>query len=188
MSPDKLVGENDPSTWVAKTKKAPVKCTKWFLFCIQNKTNQGQKVVSPVLNRAAKWAIFVLHRVKVWRPWGHPPTQTSSECPPPPPSNKHSIYLKILIVSRLSDYLSTNCTLTWGFSHCRLLIYSGMKSRRFQLREKRDGHANSKWKKSAVLYRAVTSLVFCMLLVFVKYAHWPLTYFSPHRPRKGHSD
>ena len=48
MSPDKLVDENDPSTWVAKAKKAPVK------FCIQNKTNQGQKVVSPVLNRAAK--------------------------------------------------------------------------------------------------------------------------------------
>ena len=85
-------------------------------------------------------------------------------------------------------YLSTNCTLTWGFSHCRLLIYSGMKSVRFQLRKKRDGHASSKWKQSAALYRAVTSLVFCMLLVFVKYAHWPLTYFSPHRPHKGHRD
>ena len=86
------------------------------------------------------------------------------------------------------DYLSTNCTLTWGFSHCGLLIYSGMKSGRFQLREKRDWHASSKWKQSTVLYRAVTSLVFCMLLVFVKYAHWPLTYFSPHRPLKGHRD
>ena len=32
MSPDKLVDENDPSTWVAKTKVAPVKFTKWFLF------------------------------------------------------------------------------------------------------------------------------------------------------------
>ena len=86
-------------------------------------------------------------------------------------------------------YLSTNCTLTWGFSHCRLLIYSGMKSVRFQLREKRDGHTSSNWKQSAVLYRAVTSLVrFCMLLVFVKYAHWPLTYFSPQGPRKGHRD
>ena len=83
-------------------------------------------------------------------------------------------------------YLSTNCTLTWGFSHCRLLIYSGMKSVRFQLREKRDGYASSKWKQSTVLYHAMTSLVFCM--VFVKYAHWPLTYFSPHRPRKGHPD
>ena len=28
MSPDKLVDENDPSTWVAKTKVAPVKFTK----------------------------------------------------------------------------------------------------------------------------------------------------------------
>ena len=26
---------------------------------MQNKSNQGQKVVSPVLNRVAKWAIFV---------------------------------------------------------------------------------------------------------------------------------
>ena len=35
MSPDKLVDENDPSTWVAKTKVAPVKFTKWFLLiCI----------------------------------------------------------------------------------------------------------------------------------------------------------
>ena len=53
-------------------------------------------------------------------------------------------------------YFSTNCTLTWGFSHCRLLIYSGMKSVRFQLREKREGHASSsrKWKQSAVLYSA----------------------------------
>ena len=88
------------------------------------------------------------------------------------------------------DYLSTNCTLTWGFSHCRLLIYSGMKPVRFQLKENRDGHVSSsrKWKQSTVLYRAMRSLLFCMLLVFVKYAHWPLTYFFPHRPRKGHRD
>ena len=32
MSPDKLVDENDPSTWVAKTKVAPVKFPKWFLL------------------------------------------------------------------------------------------------------------------------------------------------------------
>ena len=34
MSPDKLVDENDPSSWVAKTKVAPVKFTKWFLLVI----------------------------------------------------------------------------------------------------------------------------------------------------------
>ena len=28
MSPDKRVNENDPSTWVAKTKVAPIKFTK----------------------------------------------------------------------------------------------------------------------------------------------------------------
>ena len=32
----------------------------------------------------------------------------------------------------------------------------------------------------------VMSVVFCKLLVFVKYSYWPLTYFSPHGPRKGH--
>ena len=51
-------------------------------FCIQNKTSQGQKVVSHVLNRAAKWAIFVLNRVRVWRPRRHSSTQTSLESPP----------------------------------------------------------------------------------------------------------
>ena len=34
MSPDKLVDENDPYTWVAKTKVAPVKFTKCFLLFI----------------------------------------------------------------------------------------------------------------------------------------------------------
>ena len=32
MSPDKLVDKNDPYTWVAKTKVAPVKFMKCFLF------------------------------------------------------------------------------------------------------------------------------------------------------------
>ena len=49
---------------------------------MQNKTNQGQKVVSPVLNRVAKWAIFVLDRVRVWSPLRHSSTQNSLECPP----------------------------------------------------------------------------------------------------------
>ena len=35
MSPDKHVDENDPSSWVAKTKVAPVKFTKWFLFVMR---------------------------------------------------------------------------------------------------------------------------------------------------------
>ena len=49
---------------------------------MQNKTNQGQKVVSPVLNRVAKWAIFVLDRVRVWSPQRHSSTQNSLDCPP----------------------------------------------------------------------------------------------------------
>ena len=50
---------------------------------MQNKENQSQKVVSPVLNRAAKWAIFVW--VWVWRPRRHTSPQTSLEWPPPHP-------------------------------------------------------------------------------------------------------
>ena len=38
MSPDKLVDENDPYTWVAKTKVAPVKFTKCFLFIQKNRS------------------------------------------------------------------------------------------------------------------------------------------------------
>ena len=49
---------------------------------MQNKKSQGQKVVSPVLNRVAKWAIFVLNSAGVWRPRRHSTTHTSLECPP----------------------------------------------------------------------------------------------------------
>ena len=42
---------------------------------------QGQKVVSPVLDRVAKLVIFVLKRVGAWRPRRHNCTQTSLECP-----------------------------------------------------------------------------------------------------------
>ena len=37
-------------------------------FCMQIEANQGRKVVSPVLNRVAKWEVFVLNRVGVCRP------------------------------------------------------------------------------------------------------------------------
>ena len=55
---------------------------KNYLILYAKQTNQGQKVVFPVLNRVAKWAIFVLNRVGVWRPQRHTPSQTSLECPP----------------------------------------------------------------------------------------------------------
>ena len=57
---------------------------KNYLILYAKQTNQGQKVVSPVLNRVAKWAIFVLNRVRVWRPWRHTSSQTSLVVPPPP--------------------------------------------------------------------------------------------------------
>ena len=41
MSPDKLVDENDPSMWVAKTKVTPVKFTKWLLFFLQGSYSQN---------------------------------------------------------------------------------------------------------------------------------------------------
>ena len=37
MSPDKLVDENDPSPWVAKTKVAPVKITKEVILVFKTK-------------------------------------------------------------------------------------------------------------------------------------------------------
>ena len=58
---------------------------KNYLILYAKQTNQCQKVVSPVLNRVAKWAIFVLNRVGVWRPRRHTSTQTSLECPSPLP-------------------------------------------------------------------------------------------------------
>ena len=47
--------------------------------------------MSPVLNRVAKWAIFVLNRVRVWRPRRHTSTQTSLECPSPSPRAPTSV-------------------------------------------------------------------------------------------------
>ena len=57
-------------------------CVKNYLILYAKQTNQGQKVVSPVLNRVAKWAMFVLNWVGVRRPRRHTSTQTSLECPP----------------------------------------------------------------------------------------------------------
>ena len=47
MSSDKLVDENDPSTWVAKTKVAPVKFTKWFLFVVYSIKDTDKKTADP---------------------------------------------------------------------------------------------------------------------------------------------
>ena len=52
---------------------------------MQNKVDQGRKVVSPVLNRVAKWEVFVLNRVGVCGHWRHTSKQTSLECLPPSP-------------------------------------------------------------------------------------------------------
>ena len=54
-------------------------------FCIQNKANQGRKVVSPALDRLAKWEVFVLNRIGVCGPRRHTSTQISLEYPSPPP-------------------------------------------------------------------------------------------------------
>ena len=61
---------------------------------MQNKTNRDKKVVSPVLNRVAKWAIFVLDRVGALRPRRHSSSQTSLECrpPTPPPRGLHVFF------------------------------------------------------------------------------------------------
>ena len=98
-----------------------------------------------------------------------------------------------MAVARLR-YLSTNCTLTFGCSHCcTLSIFPEWNQWDFSWgpREKR----RTRQFESKVKAIHGTSpccdvcVYFRMLLFFVKYAHWPLlTYFSPHRPRTGHRD
>ena len=64
-------------------------CTSSRFKIMQNKTNWGQKVVSPVLNMIAKWDILILYRGSVRRLRRHTPTQASLQCPvttPPPPT------------------------------------------------------------------------------------------------------
>ena len=62
----------------------------------------------------------------------------SSVCNANIASNAHTELFSSILKWPSLDYLSTNCTLTWGpLTHCRLLIFSGMKSVRFQLRVKR---------------------------------------------------
>ena len=53
------------AAYICNTDNFSVKIT-WFRM--QNKANQGQKVVSPALNRVAKWEVFVLNRVGVCGP------------------------------------------------------------------------------------------------------------------------
>ena len=53
----------------------------YFNNSVQNKTNERQKVVSPVFNRVAKWAIFVALG-RVWRTRRHSSIQSYFERPP----------------------------------------------------------------------------------------------------------
>ena len=72
---------------------------------------------------------------------------TRNTPPPPPPSSVcDTIIANNTVQKRLVRfwmafprlrYLCTNCTLTFGSSHCWLLIFSRMKSVRFQLSTKR---------------------------------------------------
>ena len=61
----------------------------------------------------------------------------SSVCNANIASNAHTELFSSILKWPSLDRLSTNCTLTFGSSHCRLLIFPRMKSVRFQLRVKR---------------------------------------------------
>ena len=50
---------------------------------MKNKANRGGRVVSPVLNRVAKWEVFVLNRVGVLGPGGTPLLKPPLCAPPP---------------------------------------------------------------------------------------------------------
>ena len=84
----------------------------------------------------------------------------------------------LLIVHLLGDLLTVDC---WFFPEWNQWDFSwgSRENRRTSVRVE---------SQSKVLHRAVTIVEFRMLLFSVKYVHWPLTYFSPHRPRKGYRD
>ena len=105
---------NRVSFWNGSLSKSVKTCDERCTFAIpislytkQNKS--GSESSFSCLKEGSEISIFVLNRVRVWRPWRHPRTQTSLECLPPPPGNKHSIYLKILIMSRLSVFQCRIC-------------------------------------------------------------------------------
>ena len=83
---------------------------------MQNKTNQGQKVFSPVLNM-----------VGVWRPRRHSSTQTSLECSPPPPALLYSPCRLMQLVSQKIIYIIT-------------VSFSFKRSFWLQLNEDLEGH------------------------------------------------
>ena len=61
MSPDKLVDENDPYTWVAKTKVASVKFTKCFLFIEEIHMNNTVAIIcSTIQNLKQYWTLAVI--------------------------------------------------------------------------------------------------------------------------------
>ena len=55
-------------------------------------------------------------------------------------------------------------------------------------RKEKDTPVRVESESNLRYFTVLNVLSVCMLLVFVKYAHWPLTYFFLHRPRKGHRD
>ena len=88
-------------------------------------------------------------------------------------------------------YLSTNCTLTFGSSHCTTVDFfpNEISEIPAEGEKRRTRQFESKVKAIHGTFPCCDVCVyFRMSLFFVKYAHWPLTYFSPHRPRKGHRD
>lgn len=54
-------------------------------WCMRDEMNQGRESRSLVLNRVAKWTIFVLNRVKVGGLGGRPLPQLPLSIPPPRP-------------------------------------------------------------------------------------------------------
>ena len=118
---------------------------------MQNKTNQGQKVLPPVLNR-----------VGVWRPWRHSSTKTPLECPPPPPGRT---------ISPLP--LAGLCSLYLKKWFILLFLFSFKCSHWLQLNEDLEGHIDflAQTGPFSVPIRCVTKK--CQ--VFSYHNHHPLT-------------
>ena len=78
-----------------------------ILYTKQNKSGSESSV--SCLKQGSKMSNFCLTQGQGLKALGTPPTQTSLKGPPPPPGNKHSIYLKILIMGRLSGFQCRIC-------------------------------------------------------------------------------
>ena len=126
----------------------------------------------------------------LWKQTLNPlPSHRSSVCNANIASSTHTEPFSSILKWPSLDYLSTNCTLTWGLLTVDCWFFSEWNQWDFSWgsREKRRTHHFE--SKVKAMYGTVPCCDVCSVLLlkfFVKHAHWPLTYIFPQRPRKGY--